>query len=348
MTTVDDNARLINRFLAYMRIERGASENTISSYGTDLRKFSEWLDRVLVSAKTSELHKYLAELLSAGRTSSTVARRRACLCQFYRFLCYEEEIEADPARHLPIPKGGTRVRTFLSTDEVERMVSSLGTSKRGLRNKAMLLLFFSSGLRASELAALKLADLDFEAGCAKVWNGKGGKDGIVPLSPRAIAALQAFLEVRHRFKSANGSPYVFPGKNRPSLTRENISQQVRKIGKEAIGRDISPHSLRRAFASVLLKGGADIRDVQALMRHAGVDTTALYIEIDLDDLRRAYYGSHPRARFAKTTRRRLSNVLPSFKPKQEHDSSLPQRPSFLLGPGRGQTDDGTNRPEANS
>lgn len=368
----DDNARLIDRFLAYMRVERGAAENTISAYEIDLRKFSGWLSRPLTDAKKIDLQRYLAELLAAGSSSSSVARRRTCLRSFYRFLCYSEEIEADPTRHVPIPRGWKKVRTFLSTSEVERMVSSCGTSKLGLRDRAMLLLFFSSGLRASELAALKLADLDLDAGCAKVWDGKGHKDGIVPLSPPAIEALKAYLEIRssanesailamraegnsydaiasklgigamtvyriahHQCKRLQAdSPYVFPGRGGSVLTRENIWHQVRGIGKKVLGRDVSPHSLRRAYATALLKGGADIRDVQALMRHAGVDTTSLYIQLDLNFLRKTYYDTHPRALLTEATCRRLSNVLPRLKPKPEHDSGVPERPLLLLGSGR--------------
>jgi integrase/recombinase XerD len=154
-------------------------------------------------------------------------------------------------------------------------------------------------LRESELAALKVQDVDLQAGAAKVWEGKGRKDGVVPLSPPAIAALKQYLEnVRPKF-DRHGSPFLFLGRYERRLSRMAIYLRISRIAIAALGKHVSPHFLRHGFATALVEGGADIRDVQALMRHASVDTTAIYVNIDLAYLRRIYYATHPRARIAQ-------------------------------------------------
>ena len=224
-------------------------------------------------------------------------RRLSCLRHFFRFLIDEEDIEIDPTRNLPVPKGWKTVPKSLSLADLDSMVASLGYSWLDVRDKAILLTFFASGLRESELAELKMQNLDLDAGAAKVWDGKGGKDGIVPLSPPSIAALREyFSNVRPKLANGGSEPYVFLGRRGRGLTRQQIYYRVRGIAQAALGRRISPHFLRHGFATALMEGGADIRDVQALMRHSCVETTATYTHIDLKFLRKIYYASHPRAR----------------------------------------------------
>lgn len=220
-----------------------------------------------------------------------------------RFLlvCTEEEIQSDPTRNLPLPKNWKTVPKPLSLTDLDKMVSSLGTAWLDVRDKAMLLTFFASGLRESELAGLKVRDLNLEDGAAKVWDGKGGTDGIIPLSPPAIAVLKEYLEnVRPKLADGLDTPYVFVGRRGKPLSRQQIYYRVRDIARAALGKHISPHFLRHGFATALVEGGADIRDVQVLMRHASVDTTAIYVHTDLNYLRRICYASHPRARIAQT------------------------------------------------
>ena len=297
MTASDD---LINRFLSYLRAERGAGENTLASYEHDVRNLSAWLEKPLLEATRIDLQRYISDSLKQGIGARSVARRLSCLRHFFRFLIDEEEIEIDPTRNLPVPKGWKTVPKPLSLTDLDSMVASLGSSWLDVRDKAILLTFFASGLRESELTALKVQDLDLDAGAAKVWDGKGGKDGIVPLSPPAIAALREyFANVRPKLANGGSEPYVFLGLRGRGLTRQQVYYRVRNIAKAAIGKRISPHFLRHGFATALMEGGADIRDVQALMRHSSVDTTAIYIHIDLKFLRKIYYDSHPRARIAQ-------------------------------------------------
>lgn len=296
-----DNAQAIAIFASYLRTECGAGDNTVASYENDVRKFAAWLlPKPLTQAQRIDVSRFISAALAEGLSGRSAARRLACLRHFYRFLVDEEEISSEPTRNLPVPKIGKTVPKALSLADLEKMVASLGTSWIDTRDKAILLTFFASGLRGSELAALKMQDLDFEAGAAKVWDGKGGKDGLVPLSPPAVAALKHYLEaVRPRLEVQTGTPYVFLGRRGKQLTRQQIYYRVRDIAKTALGKKISPHFLRHGFATVLVEGGADIRDVQVLMRHSDVDTTAIYVHTDLNYLRRAYYASHPRARFAQ-------------------------------------------------
>lgn len=292
------NDELIRAFLAYLTAERGAAANTISSYESAVRKFAAWLAAPLTEVQRPVLEQYMRDSLQSGVSSRTVAHRFAVLRSFYRFLLDDEVIEHDPTRNLPVPKQWKTVPDSLSLAEVEKMVNSLGNTWLGIRDRAMLLTFFASGLRESELADLKLADIDLETGAAKVWSGKGAKDGMVPLSAPAVEALRLYLDTA-RPKLSRKSSYLFLSRLGDRLTRQQVYNRVRAIAQQALGRRVSPHMLRHSFATALVQGGADVRDVQALMRHSSVDTTQIYIHTDLSYLRRIYYASHPRARIAQ-------------------------------------------------
>ena len=292
------NSDLIASFVAYLRSEKGASENTIANYETDIRKFAEWFAKPLTKVNRKDVQQYIHDLLAKGATARTAARRLASLRQFYCLLLDDGEVTIEPTRNLPVPKQWKTVPRALSQADFERMVNSLGTSWIDVRDRAMLLVFFASGVRESELANLKLPDLELDSGVAKVWGGKGEKDGIVPLNPPAIAALKEYLETVRPKLIRKPLPFVFLSRLGRRVSRMDIYNRVREIGQAALGKHVSPHYLRHGFATALIEGGADVRDVQALMRHSSVDTTAIYIHIDLAYLRRIYYASHPRARIA--------------------------------------------------
>lgn len=296
MTTNND---LINRFLLYLRAERSAGKNTLANYEHDVRHFLAWLEKPAAEAARIDVQKYISDSLKQV-CPRTVRRRLSCLRTFFRLLIDEEQIEINPTRNLPAPKAWKTVPKSLSPADLDCMLASLGGFWIDVRDKAILLTFFASGLRESELAALKLRDVDLDAGVAKVWEGKGGKDGIVPLSSPAIVALREYLvSVRPKLANGGSEPYLFLGRRGKGLTRQQIYYRVRDIAKAALGKRISPHLLRHGFATALVEGGADIRDVQVLMRHSSVDTTAIYVHIDLKFLRKIYYASHPRARIAQ-------------------------------------------------
>lgn len=292
------NPDLIARFLTYLRTERGMADNTLEAYETDVTLFAEWLRRPLSEVSRTDLQEYVAEVLSSGKSGGTASRYLACLRTFYRFLVDEGETVHDPTRNLPAPKTWKRVPKALGEADLETMLNSLGSSRLDIRDGAMLLTFFGSGLRESELSDLKLQDVNLDAGVLKVWNGKGGRDGVLPLSPRATDALRAYLQkVRPVFAAHDSEPFLFVGRNGHRLTRQAVYYRVLKIARAALGRAVSPHQLRHGFATSLVEGGADIRDVQVLMRHSSVETTRIYVHMDLNLLRRIYNASHPRASF---------------------------------------------------
>jgi integrase/recombinase XerD len=244
-----------------------------------------------------------------------VARRLSCLRHFFHFLIDEEEIKTNPARNLPVPKCWKTIPRSLPAGDVDKMVAHVGLGsswsswfvrrqKATLltwlvhRDRAILLIFFASGLRESELAALRIEDLDLDAGAAKVWDGKGGKDGLVLLSPPAVAALKLYFETAPPFAVRRTSHVFVNRRGHGPLSRQAIWNRVSAIAEAALGRHVSPHVLRHSFATSLIEGGADIRDVQVLMRHSSVDTTSIYVHSDLTQLRKTY-ASHPRARIPK-------------------------------------------------
>ncbi|HKF56273.1 MAG TPA: tyrosine-type recombinase/integrase [Blastocatellia bacterium] len=210
-------------------------------------------------------------------------------------LQHPASVSTNPTTGVPIPKIWKRLPTFLELSDLEKMVQWRESQKdaNAVRDKAILLTLFGSGLRESELVNLKIADLDLDAGIVKVWNGKGGKDGIAPLSPPAIEALKAYLEKRR----SSASPYLFItwGKNPKQMTRQNLFYRVRRIARSALGRDVKVHEFRHGCATALVKGGADIRDVQAVLRHADINTSSIYTHTDITYLRGVYDRAHPRA-----------------------------------------------------
>jgi len=324
---------LIDSFLTYLRAERGATENTIASYESDLLKFADWLDqqqsrhrdrKTLTNTERSDVRDYLAEALAAGASGRTAARRLASLRLFFHFLMDEDKIEQDPTRNLPVPKTWKTIPQSLSTADLDRMVASLGTSPLDIRDKAMLLTFFGSGLRESELAALKLKDIDLDTGIVKVWNGKGGKDGLVPLSSLSIDAIKQYLDqVRPGFASRGKSAHLFLGRRGRPLTRQQVRNRVHDVAKAVLEQSVSPINLRHGFATALIEGEADLRDVQVLMRHSHIGNTEVYVHTDINYLRR-FYAKHPRSAVVADDQA-VPDVSRRAQPQPEHGARLSKR-----------------------
>jgi site-specific recombinase XerD len=286
-------------FSEYLRREKGASQNTVESYLSDLQQFEGWLARsgkTFEQAERIDIREYLAARMADGLSARSAARKLSTLRGLYRLLLDEERIRTNPTKGVPLPKTWKALPHFLELSDLETMLRWTESQRDALaiRDKAILLTLFASGLRESELINLKLADLDLEAGIVRVWNGKGGKDGLAPLSPPAIEALKAYLQKRN-----SETPYVFVtgGKNwkGSKLTRQALFYRIRDIARKSLGRDVGVHEFRHGCATALVKGGADIRDVQAVLRHSGIDTTQIYCHTDITYLRGIYDKSHPRA-----------------------------------------------------
>ena len=289
---------LLDSFAAYLRMERGLAENTVASYLLDLAQFSQWLKLPLHKATRPKVQKFLASFLAHGETPSSVSRKLYALRRFYYFLLDEGKIRKDPTLRIPLPRKEWKVQYAVTQAEVEMMVSSLGVSAIDLRDRAILLLLFGSGLRANELRSLKLKDISLEAGIVQVWCGKGAKDGLVPLNPVSIAALREYLEKgRPQLDPAGQSSYLFVGAGRSNcgeqFTRQALYYRIADISKRVLGKRVSPHRFRAGCATALLEGGSDIRDTQRIMRHAEIDSTQHYLGISMTFLRTAYYKFHP-------------------------------------------------------
>lgn len=269
---------MIEDFLTHMRIEKGCAENTVMSYRHALTEFDKL--HPLDKADRNNVREYMAACL--GRYSpNTVASRLSTLRSFYRYALNIGLVTRNPTKGIPLPKRPKRLQRAVSEEELEKMVASLGDTSLDQRDRAILLVLFGSGLRVSELVNLTLPDLDFSGETIRIRQGKGARDGIVPLSPRASDALQGYLS------TYTPSPQVFP------ITRQRVWQRLRFISKET-GRTASPHRFRAGCATSLLLGGADIRVTQHIMRHSDIDTTLRYLTMDMDFMRKEY-SKHPRA-----------------------------------------------------
>lgn len=293
----------LEQFSTYLRSERGASDNTVTNYLLDIERFERWLSRRgkrIEKVKRLDVQKFLVWLMGHGLSPRSASRCLATLKTFYGLLIDDGVITLNPAKDIESPKISKALPKTVSESDVGKMARCAGSRKRwgplAVRDKAIVLTFYASGLRESELANLKLSDLDLGSGFVKVWNGKGGTDGIAPLSPPAVGAIERYLRVlRPKIARDKNSPYLFLGRRGAQFTRQRIWQVINAIGWAALGKRISPHMLRHAVATALIKGGADIRDVQAILRHADISTTQIYVHTDLSYLRRIYDGSHPRA-----------------------------------------------------
>jgi integrase/recombinase XerD len=288
--------RAIDAFLTYCRVERGLSANTILAYSRDLQGFSEWLESEGYAGITPEtLTGYISHInASRAFASSTVRRRIASLRRFSRFLAMRNFAKEDPfpprlraPRALPLPKA-------LTTAEVETLLAAPDIKKPlGVRDRAILETLYASGMRISECCGLTLADLDLNAGFARV-RGKGGKVRICPLGDYAVEWLDKYLsEIRPAFPLAATSRLVFLSR-KGELSRVQVYRLIRAYAAGAgISANVTPHTLRHSFATHLLEGGADIRVVQELLGHARIATVEFYTRILMSKLRDVYTQAHP-------------------------------------------------------
>lgn len=295
----------VSRFLQYLRVERNASELTIKSYREDLEALVEYLQDLRGevpapgSVGTVELRGYVAALHEAGYAKTTIARRLASLRSFFRFGQREGWTDTNPAKPLRNPRKSRSLPHCLSSEDIERL---LGAPTRGeplgLRDRAILEVLYSAGLRVSELAGLNAADLDLEGGTVRV-RGKGRKERIAPIGSYAARALADWFAVRRvsgREKTGPAAP-VFVNKFGRRLTTRSVGRMLEKhLKTTGLDRRTTPHTLRHSFATHLLDRGADIRSVQELLGHKSLVTTQIYTHVSTAGLRAAYERAHPRAR----------------------------------------------------
>lgn len=291
---------LIRAFLNYLRVEKGLSQNTILAYGRDLKKFEAFAEVRgcnLKQVSRDDIVDFLSSLYRSGLDSRSVARHLVSLRHFFRFAQAEGFLVEDPAANVETPKFRMRLPNHLSIEEVNRLLSQPDTGNAlGMRDKAMIEVLYSTGLRVSELVNLRLSDLQMESGCARCI-GKGNKERLVPMGRTAIAAIEEYLRnYRQDLLRNKTSPYVFLNRFGGRMGRIGFWKKLAEYGRRAGLRvKLKPHMLRHSFATHLLERGADLRSVQLMLGHADISTTQIYTHVVKDRLKEVYKQHHPRA-----------------------------------------------------
>jgi len=284
--------RYIDKFTSYLEIEKNASSHTILNYKLDLTEFGNFLkDTAIDKIDYLSLRKYLAHLKEKNLKSRTLARKVSCLRTFFKFLSREGYIKTNPATLLLTPKLDKRLPQFLTEDEINKLLDSPSKDDiSGLRDRAIMETFYSTGMRISELVGLNLEDVDFISGVVKV-RGKGKKERLLPIGEKALTALRHYLD-----KRKEKTKEIFLNKSGTRITDRGVRDILEKYIKlTSLKENISPHTLRHTFATHLLNHGADLRSVQELLGHVNLSTTQIYTHLSTERLKNIYDKTHPRA-----------------------------------------------------
>ncbi len=299
METDKNSKDIVSRYRRYLKLEKGYSVNTLDAYMSDVDKLFRYLavEQVdVLDVKLEDLEHFAAFISDLGIGPRSLARILSGVRQFYRFLVIDGYLEVDPTELLESPKQPDHLPEVLSTAEVDLLEQAIDLSKwEGHRNRAIIEVLFSCGLRVSELTNLKLSNLYIEEQYIRVM-GKGSKERLVPISPRALDELNYWFADRNVMKIKPGEEdYVFLNRRGQHLTRTMILIMIKRYAVEAgIKKTISPHTLRHSFATSLLEGGADLRAIQAMLGHESIGTTEIYTHIDTSTLRQEILEHHPR------------------------------------------------------
>ncbi len=292
--------KLINDFTEFLKNEKGASVNTITSYERDLRYFSNYLNGIGVNKfenvnKTSVM-SYVYELQKSHKSSSTISRNIASLRSFYNYQNNIGVLKTNPLKDLESPKVEKHVPEILTINEVETLLDQpdLKTNK-GLRDKAMLELLYATGIRVTELISLKITDVNLNLEYLKC--GEGNKARLIPLGSKAISALSEYIyNARESFIKSKDDPMLFLNIKGGSMTRQGFWKIIKSYTvKAGINNAITPHTLRHSFAVHLLENGADIQAVQEMLGHSDISTTLVYVKMNSNRLKDIYTKAHPRA-----------------------------------------------------
>jgi len=293
--------REIASYLSHLKLGRALSANTLAAYGRDLQNLANSLRAdglvEIRDLQSERLRSYLAAESERGLGSRSLARALSTLRGFLRYLLEEGKLEADLGRDLPRAKMGRRLPRAAREDELVELLRAPDLSTpRGRRDRALLSLTYSAGLRASEVVGLNVGDLDLDRGTVSPL-GKGKKRRLVPLGELALADLSAYLADRAAQQvEPSAAPLLFPGVRGRALTRQGFWKIVKGYGlKAGLARAIHPHVLRHSFATHMVWGGADLRSVQLLLGHESITTTEVYTQVTAEHVRKAFHKSHPRA-----------------------------------------------------
>ena len=299
METGKNSKDIVGRYRRYLKLEKGYSANTLDAYLRDVDKLLRYLaiEQVdVLDVKLEDLEHFAAFISDLGIGPRSLARILSGVRQFYRFLVVDGYLEIDPTELLESPKQPDHLPEVLSTAEVDLLEQAIDLTKwEGHRNRAIIEVLFSCGLRVSELTNLKLSNLYVDEQYIRVM-GKGAKERLVPISPRVLDELNYWFADRNEMKIKPGEEdYVFLNRRGHHLTRTMILIMIKRYALEAgIKKTISPHTLRHSFATSLLEGGADLRAIQAMLGHESIGTTEIYTHIDTSTLRQEILEHHPR------------------------------------------------------
>jgi len=293
----------ITSFITHVRVEKGLSANTVSAYRRDLVKFEAFAKKRQLALETvsrDDLVDFLAGLYRDKLESRTVARQLVTLRNFFRYAQIQDLIVTDPSANLESPKLRRSLPGYLRLEEVERLLAQPDANTTlGLRDRAMLEILYSTGLRVSELVGLRVGDLDSKSGCVRCI-GKGDKERIVPVGRKALATVEKYLqdgrpEMLRQAKALN-SAALFVNNRGVALSRVGVWKILSAYGRRAGLRvALTPHMLRHSFATHLLEHGADLRSVQLMLGHADISTTQIYTHVVEERLKQIYKAHHPRA-----------------------------------------------------
>lgn len=294
---------LIKQFISYLKLERSLSDNSIQAYQRDVAKLRQFLEisNIEVSptgVNSDHLSEFMQYLGKLGLSPHSQARMLSGIKTFYNYLVYEEIIDEDPSSSIEMPKLDRKLPDTLNLSEIENILGAIDMSTpEGTRNRAIIEVLYSSGLRVSELVNLRMNNIYFDIGFMRI-RGKGNKERLVPVGREATKYLQIYIEqIRTEVSIEPGfENYVFLNRRGRNLSRVMIFTIIKNLSKKAgINKRISPHTFRHSFATHLIEGGADLRAVQEMLGHESITTTEIYTHLDRDYLRQIITEFHPRS-----------------------------------------------------
>ena len=300
---MSDTAHLrdfIDRYVEHLEVERRVSRNTVRAYAADLARYAEWAERTGVDPVRlthRQMRMYLAELDRASYSRRTIARRLSSVRSLFSYLLGEGLVESDPSSVLATPKMPSRLPRIVPADDLEALLDAPDTSTPlGVRDKAVLELLYASGARVGEVAGLRLLDVDLAQGQVRLM-GKGSKERIVPLHPKAVECLRAYLtEARPVLARQRASDRFFLSSRGLPFSEDAIRRAFRRyVAAIGAARSLSPHAVRHTFATHLIEAGADLRTVQELLGHIALSTTQIYTHLSMKRLQDVHRNAHPRA-----------------------------------------------------
>lgn len=289
----DCNRMVIDEFIAYLTTEKNYSKNTKDSYERDIYDFCDFICKDVLLITKDDIKTYIRFLSEKSYNETTISRHISSLKTFYKFLLLEKKINDNPCEGIISLKKKRKLPKVLSIEEISELLNINIKNNFDIRNKAMLELMYSSGLRVSELVALKINDLDLISDCVKIF-GKGSKERIIPIGDYAKRALEEYLTIREELLKKEPTDYLFLNNHGRKMTRQGFFKNLQKIAQEKnIITDFSPHTLRHSFATHMLKNGADLRSIQELLGHSDISSTQIYTHITNKELQKNYEEFHP-------------------------------------------------------